>query len=350
MFARTKTFQFEPLVSMRRLESLLGWDRADIRRVAARAGWYYEPFDRRRHDHDKWRHIDNPTAALKALQSRIYRAILQTLPFDENVVGGIKGRSTRDNAALHIDAPTLVTLDIKSCFPNVTDLAIYKVFRHTLEYSGEIADLMTKLTTFQHRLPQGAPTSSVLANLVMLPLHLEVAKIAYVYDLSWSVYVDDIAYSGLRAREAIAPTIAALKRIGHSVRAAKVQVKSSASQQKLTGIVINRKLSAGRERIGDIRAAILELATRDTAVFDYEIASINGKINHVASINEAQGTSLQRLATALLPTATAHGTRARRGEIRGCHRMSRHRYRRPERTPPARPARKAKVVVQRQLG
>ena len=336
MFVQTKTFPFEPLVSMRRLESLLRWDRSDIRCVAARAGSYYEPFDRRRHVDDKWRHIDNPTKALKELQSRIYRAILQTLPFGENIVGGIKGRSTRDNAAAHVNAPTLVTLDIKSCFPSVTDLAIYEVFRNTLEYSGEIADLMTKLTTFQHRLPQGAPTSSVLANLVMLPLHIEVAKIAFVYGLDWSMYVDDIAFSGERAREAIGPTIAALKNIGHAVRAAKVKVMTAGEQQRLTGIVINRKLSAGRECIGEIRASILELANRHGDVFDFEVASMNGRISYVASVNAAQGASLWRLASAVLPKATAHGTRARRGEIRECHRMSRHRYRPVERKIPAR--------------
>ncbi len=335
-FVRTKAFQFEPMVSMRRLESLLHWNRSDIRRVAARAGSYYKPFDRRRHERDKWRHIDNPTDALKSLQSRIYHAILQTLPFDEQVLGGIKGRSTRDNAAVHVDAPTLVTIDIKSCFPNINDRAIYDVFRNTLLYSGEIADLMTKLTTFQHRLPQGAPTSSVLANLVLLPLHREIAKIASVYGLDWTMYVDDIAFSGQHAREAIEPTVAALKRMGHSVRAAKVTVMTAGEQQKLTGIIVNRKISAGRELICTIRDSILELANRQNAVFDYEIASLNGKISYVTSVNRAQGASLRCLASAVLPTATVHGTRATRGESRKCHRMSRHRYRQPEQRLPSR--------------
>lgn len=308
MFIQTKEFSFEPVVSMRRLESLLRWNRSDIRRVAARAGWYYEPFDRRRHPGDKWRHIDNPTGELKEIQSRLHRAILQTLPFDDNVVGGIKGRSTRDNANVHVGSSTLVTLDIKSCFPNVTDLDVYKVFRHTLNYSVEIADLLTKLTTFQHRLPQGAPTSSVLANLVMLPLHVEVRRIATVYGLNWSMYVDDIAFSGERARDAIEPTIEALKRVGHSVRAAKVKVMTAAEQQKITGIIVNRKSSAGRMRIGDIRTKILEFHCRQGAIYDYEIATVRGQISYVASVNAAQGASLRRLATALFPRqpSTAH--------------------------------------------
>lgn len=329
MFTQTKAFAFEPVVSMRRLESLIGFDREYIRDVAKRAGWYYVPFDRRRGAGDKWRHIDNPTGNLKLLQSRIYRTILRTLPFEDEVVGGVKGRSTRDNARMHVGAPTLVTLDIKSCFPSVTDEDVFRVFRNTLNYSGEIAGLLTKLTTFQHRLPQGAPTSSVLANLVLLPLHKEVRKIAFVYGLQWSMYVDDIAFSGERARDAIIPTIEALKRAGHSVRAAKVKVMAASEQQRLTGIVVNRKASVGRARIQDIRTAILGLDARSGPIYDYEIARVRGQVSYVASVNAAQGSSLRRLADELLPTATHEAARVPRGETRPCTRMARHRYRLP---------------------
>src|SRR5438128_2033206 len=108
----TKEFGFAPFVSMRRLEFLLRDDRKHLRRLAAEAGRYYRPFDRRKDIFDKWRHIDRPTGELKDLQSRLYHAILATIPFTSHIVGGIKGRSNRDNSVGHLRQDVLVTIDI----------------------------------------------------------------------------------------------------------------------------------------------------------------------------------------------------------------------------------------------
>src|SRR5579859_3608117 len=98
----TKEFGFSPFVSMRRLEHLLRDDREHLLTVALEAGRYYRPFDRRKDAADKWRHIDNPIGELKLIQSRLFHAILETLPFGDHVIGGVKGRSNRDNTVGHV--------------------------------------------------------------------------------------------------------------------------------------------------------------------------------------------------------------------------------------------------------
>ncbi|MGH7488659.1 MAG: reverse transcriptase family protein, partial [bacterium] len=223
----TKRLPFAPVVSTRRLEALLHRDRKDIERIASHAGRYYKPFDLQRPGSTKWRHIDNPTEELTKLQANIYRAIFATYDFPSNIVGGIHGRSIKDNMSEHLGQPVLVTMDIKECFPHIHDLHhVFPMFRR-LGFSSEVAGLLTKLTTFQHRLPQGAPSSSIIANLVMEPVHREINKIARAYGLHWTMYVDDIAISGARARDAIIPVIRALQREGYGVAHRKIHVMSN---------------------------------------------------------------------------------------------------------------------------
>lgn len=206
-----------PLVSMRQVEFVLGKSREDLRKIASYAGRYYHPFDRRREiGKGKWRHIDNPKGELKLLQKRIQKHILSKINLPDTMVGGIPGRSIRANAKIHEGQQRLVTLDLKNCFPRTTDLKVFEAYRKILKCSSEIASLLTKLTTFQKRLPQGAPTSSILANFTLLPMHDEICAIAKKFDLRCSIYVDDIAFSGVSAYEAIDEIIYAIQRHGHS--------------------------------------------------------------------------------------------------------------------------------------
>jgi RNA-directed DNA polymerase len=320
---QTKELPFAPVVSMKRLSALLHRDRKDIERIASHAGRYYEPFDRHRPGSSKWRHIDNPVGELKDLQSSIYRAIFATYSFPLNVIGGIPGRSTKHNMNEHLGRPVLVTLDIKNCFPHIHDFHhVYPTFRR-LGFPPELAELLTKLTTFQHRLPQGAPSSPIIANLVLEPVHRAIDKIARVYGLHWSMYVDDIAISGVRARHAIVPIIRALQREGYGVANQKIRVMSNSERQALTGGVVNReKISAGREQIEEIRNAIFELHDRDGIIFDHEIRSVRGRINNVKWLRPVQGATLLRLADKMLPQPNASGRRAS-GERRTCNSFSR---------------------------
>ena len=88
--------------------------------------------------------------------------------------------------------------------------------------------MLTKLTTTRGRLPQGAPTSDALANLVLHSVDDEVEAIAQDLDLTVSRYLDNLDLAGPRSRECIPLVIGALQRDGFSVvtrrRSTRVQV------------------------------------------------------------------------------------------------------------------------------
>jgi hypothetical protein len=297
----------------------------DIERIASTAGRYYSPFDRRKTKGEgKWRHIDNPRGVLKDLQRKIHRQLLAPIVLPDTILGGVRGRSVRDHAEAHVGQPILVTLDLSSCFPSITRHAIYDVYMRQVECSPAIARILTQLTSFQQALPQGAPTSPTLANLALLDLHRELQVLARNFGLALTFYVDDIAISGARAREAVEPTILAVMRHGHGVSRRKIVVAHSGVKQALTGHVVNSVVSIDRPKRRDLYQRILDLASVECPL-DVDLRSVRSSIAHVEYTNPSQGAVLRRLADRVLPDVGVEGRRPRTDETRVCRHRRTHR-------------------------
>jgi retron-type reverse transcriptase len=313
---------------MRHLEALLGRGRDDIRRIANSAGRFYCPFDLRKAvGQGKWRHIDNPVGELKLYQSRIQERMFHGFVFPATMIGAVPGRSIKDNAELHLRQPMVVTLDLRDCFPRISDREVYRVFTEVLGCSAEISTILTKLTTFQHRLPQGAPTSPTIANLSLLGLHDELVDLACDYGLNCSLYVDDIVFSGARSLEVIELAIRLVQAHGHSVRRNKIRRMPNSTRQIITGVIVNDGISVGKDRRKALRTRIYEIS-RDGAVAERALRSILGEVVWVSWINSYQGEVFQRSTEELLRLPTFEGMRLPKGQIRpcrsfGCHKKPR---------------------------
>jgi len=288
-----------PLVSMRKLEFILGLKREFLKKIASKAESYYKPFDDLQDG--KPRHIDNPTGALKKIQVRIDQRLLKNVRLPTGMVGGVVGKSIKDNADIHVGREVVVTMDLRDCFPRIKDRVIFKVFREYLKCSEKIAKLLTRLTTYNTHLPQGAPTSTALANLSLIPMFTEMKKIASKNGFFLSFFIDDISFSGPGADKFIDTFIKIIQKHGHAIRQKKVKVMRCSNRQEITGIVVNKKQSVSKERIKDYKDAIFDLAQKDESITEKDLSSILGKIEFVRSINPNQAKELIRLALVYLP-------------------------------------------------
>lgn len=326
MIQNKLTPNIKPLVSMREIEHLLGRSRDSLEKLAARAGRFYRPFDRRpAGSTGKWRHIDNPVGELKEVQSRILRGVLSRATLPKSMLGGRSGKTILDNAFIHLAAPYLLTFDLRSCFPRTHDRRVFDALVAKLGCSTEIAGLLTKLTTFQHRLPQGAPTSSMLANLTLVDLYSDLEGLIARSGLSLSFWVDDIAISGGDGiREIIDPALRLVGKHGHSAPRSKLKFMPNHTPQRLTGVEVNSKPSFGQTRLEEIERLIFNMAERDV-IFDDELKTIAGKIGFVEYLNDGQGRLLRRLCERLLPTAGIQRPSQRRDQRCACKRTRRHR-------------------------
>ena len=168
--------------------------------------------------------------------------------------------------------------------------------------SNVVSNLLTKLTTFQTRTPQGAPTSSTLVNLSLIPLHDDIATLCKQNKLIWSFYVDDITISGQEAQKYIEPIIKLIQKYGHAIKQKKLKIMKSNEAQRVTGLIVNKGVSIPREYLQNVRSEIIRLASKKT-IFEFEFQKIYGQINHIKNICPLRGMSVDKFAKRLLPTS-----------------------------------------------
>ncbi len=284
------------LYSIRELERLLGAPRSEISDVASLAGQYYRPFSQAKKPKpfqkapvsSKLRPIDNPIGKLKVFQRRINRRILRNVDYPAYLCAGISGRSLLDNARIHISNPVLVTLDIRNFFPSVSNIQVYNVWRKVLDCSPRIAKALTKLTTFERHLPQGAPTSTLLANLVLFSVDGVIREECLSCGVRYSTWVDDLAFSGKHARGVIGVAIKVLSRAGFSVSHKKMQVMGAGDRKVLNGLLLGEKPGVLPQRLSNLRSGIHKLRTGKIphGLQESYVRSLRGGINFVGLISQ----------------------------------------------------------------
>lgn len=320
-----------PLQSYRKLEALLGYDRKYFILIASKTGRYYRPFDSRALGKKKWRHIDNPTDPLKSLQKKINQKILRSvmLSLPIQMVGGIPGKSIKDSAKYHTKKEMVITLDLRDCFPDINNKKVYSVWFESLNMGRRNATLLTQLTTFQTRLPQGASTSQALCNLVLLPLFYEIKSYCELRSIDYSFYVDDITISGKHevVLKSITDIICFIQKHGYAIRSEKIRKMPASQKQKVNGVLVNKKIAKEMQEIELIRTTVINIAQSKKVVSQEEIESILGKIHHIKQFSEKKGERLQEFAHTLLDgIETVEMTRNKKYEIRKCTNPKRHKY------------------------
>jgi RNA-directed DNA polymerase len=252
----------------------------------------------------KLRPIDNPSEELKAVQRKILSNLLGNIAIPDYLHGAAKGRTIKTNAAAHLGARVVVKMDIKGFFQNVTNNHVYRIWKETLKCSPPVAKLLTRLTTYRRHLPQGAPTSSALANIYLGDVLPQIIRRCEKEVVSPSAYVDDIMFSGDNARAMMEPTREMLAMDGFSFPCKKRKVMGPRSSKVSTGVRLGRyRIRATKEKLSDIRAGIHKIALGIQLPGGRKkyLTSIEAKIRHIESLCEDDGRKLRlQLRTALI--------------------------------------------------
>ena len=201
-----------------------------------------------------------------------------------------------DNVFLHLDAPVLVTVDIKSFFRKITNRQVYRVWRGILNCSPKIAALLTQLTTFERHLPQGSPTSSLLANLVLFSIDRPIREECARRGVTYSTWVDDLAFSGEEARAVILAVVASLRHAGFSISHKKLHVMGPGTRKVLNGVLMGRFPNVLPERMARLRSGIHKLRTNQVAAHETDkyVRRLQGSILYVGSIAPRKAAKLKK--------------------------------------------------------
>jgi RNA-directed DNA polymerase len=207
-----------------------------------------------------------PRAELKRLQRRILRRLLRGLNSHPAATGFERGQSIVTNARLHAGAAVVVRMDVRGFFTATSARRVAAYFRG-IGWGREACDLLLTWCTRAGGLPQGAPTSPRLSNLVNYPMDARLAAVAERRGAVYTRYADDLTFSFTRDEpEAIRAAVRAAREIagdhGYRLhRRRKLSIRRRHQSQRVTGLVVNVRPALPRETRRRLRAVAHHLAT-----------------------------------------------------------------------------------------
>jgi retron-type reverse transcriptase len=240
------------------------------------------------------RQIHAPGDLLKDLQRRIYRRLLAKLRVHPAATGFVRGRSIVDNARPHAGQGVVINLDLQDFFPSIKAERVEKAFR-ALGWNRECSAILTNVCTHEGSLPQGAPTSPALSNLVCRLLDTRLSALVQragrvsprtgkavpdeqMGKAHYTRYADDLTFSfpgfgnnrrrkdkpkGVKVRQRPRwPSRLLLRTIrriledeGFQIQTKKrVRIQRTHQRQTVTGLVVNRAVNLPRSTRRKLRA------------------------------------------------------------------------------------------------
>lgn len=184
-----------------------------------------------------------PAPELKDLQRRILQRGLRRLRAHPCATGFERGYSIVSNATIHTNQAVVVRIDVKDFFPSTQSRRVSDYFR-AIGWNRDVARVLTRLCTENGGLPQGAPTSPRLSNLLNYRLDARLAGLAARYEARYSRYADDLTFSFARddadaVRTVIRCARSILRDDGYRMNRRKLRVSRRSNRQTVTGLVVN---------------------------------------------------------------------------------------------------------------
>lgn len=233
-------------LSVTELARRLGTSEAELRSV--RVGYRKFQIPKRTGGH---RTIYEPTDELKRVQRLLLRKLLKRLSAHPRAHGFERGKSTVTGAVPHAHKTVVIRMDLRDFFGSIKSARVHDYFARA-GWDSEAAQLLTRLCTHEGSLPQGAPTSPRLSNLVNFKLDARLDALARKYGADYTRYADDMTFSfASGGHEQLAPFIRTAKKIlreeGYELHTRKkLQIRRRHQRQTVTGLVVNDHVALPR--------------------------------------------------------------------------------------------------------
>jgi hypothetical protein len=279
-----------------------------------------------------YRLLETPKRQLKALQRMIAQNLLSRVPPSAAAHGFVRARSVLSFVEPHVGQRVVLRLDLEDFFSEIVQARVRAVFAR-VGYPSAVAHKLAGVccapapgdvlreqprldgdpqARFQQaarlgkaHLPQGAPSSPALSNLVAFRLDRRLAGLARAAGADFTRYADDLAFSGGRSFERglstfIARVAAIASEEGFRVRYRKTRVMRSGDRQMLAGLVINRRINVSRSEYAVLRALLHNAArfgpdSQNRAKHPDFRAHLLGRIAWIAQTHATRGERLRQL-------------------------------------------------------
>ena len=187
-----------------------------------------------------YRHLYAPKGTLKTIQRKILRGILNDYPISPYATAYHQGASLYKNAEPHCHKEFVLKMDIVDFFGSISFQTVYNTVFNTRYFPVAIGTMLTELCCRYESLPQGAPTSPAISNIVMKFFDDVMGSWCGRRGISYTRYCDDITFSGdQNLYPAYVKAKSLLESMRFEVNEEKTKFISRNRRQKITGIVVN---------------------------------------------------------------------------------------------------------------
>ena len=262
--------------------------------------------------------ISAPMPRLKATQTWIRTAILEQIEVHPAAHGFVRGRSIVSNASAHTGQHVVINLDLKGFFPTVTYPRVWGLFR-SLGFSPEVCTILSLLATeaevdeleldervwyvhhSERHLPQGAPCSPGITNLLCRKLDRRLGGLAQTLGFVYTRYADDLTFSSAQRTAPVNRVIRAVHRIveeeGFTIHPDKTRIMHRGRRQEVTGLVVNDRVSVPRRLLKQWRATLFQVRKdgpqgKKFGLGDDVLGALQGFAAFVQMVDEARGSAM----------------------------------------------------------
>lgn len=223
---------------------------------------------------NKIRTIMAPCKPIRYYQEKLKYVFDLVYEHHEASHGFIKEKSIITNAQKHIKRKFVLNLDIKDFFPSINFGRVRGMFKSKpFSFNNDVATVLAQICTFEDQLPQGAPTSPFISNVICRRLDNDLCRLAKKYKCRYTRYADDITFSTNLRRfpKELAQMIFQkdcyclelgeeieniFEENGFIINDKKVRLSDRTKRQEVTGLTVNEKLNVKRHFIKEIRAML----------------------------------------------------------------------------------------------
>lgn len=308
-------YHAKPIGTAELLATVLGVDLYALRKLASNASEHYYEFEIDKKSGGK-RRITAPDFDLKYVQKRINRFIFSNVQYPGYLFGGISEKDYLKNAQEHVEAKLLIAVDVENFYPSIKFTTVRKIFQYFCKFSPEVSDLLTHLTTLNGSVPQGACTSSHLANLAFFETEHALVHELRQKGLRYSRLLDDITVSSKnelstsKVSLSIDKVASMVKTINCRIKKSKTKVSSASNPTELmfvTGLWLNR----GRPRVASDDRDLIRVEVYNCLRYssvsrfgpDYHRMHdrVSGRVAKLAYIGHSEAATYRQSLTKVLP-------------------------------------------------
>lgn len=194
------------------------------------------------------RNIQIPNERLKWHQKCINFTILSKMPVSKYAKAYVRGAKLIDNALPHVGKKYILKLDITDFFGSICFNQVYNTAFNTKYFPKQIGYILTTLCCRNECLPQGAPTSPALSNIVMKNFDDNIGRWCEKRGISYTRYCDDMTFSSNEPLYQVYRKVKGmLDEMGFELNEKKTHFITNINRQSVTGLTVNEKVTVSKD-------------------------------------------------------------------------------------------------------